>query len=190
MFVMVLAHTQFLYDTFESKESKVVLEDVVDRRQKPSYVNIRGGLSSKVALFQLTFSRDRQSCFIRVQHCCGHWSYLQLVLMTHIWPTTLFIAGMGLMEGHTLSEGWEEFKDKFWEFYKASTAVRLWPAALGQQISARHVLAISFTHHITYSLFFTRDEKVTLQLFDICNHNLSVLGYFGVHVKSKALALT
>lgn len=31
-----------------------------------------------------------------------------------------FIAGMSVTEGHTLSEGLEEFKDKFWEFYKAS----------------------------------------------------------------------
>ncbi len=31
----------------------------------------------------------------------------------------LFIyEGMGMMEGHTLSEAQAEFRDKFWEFYK------------------------------------------------------------------------
>lgn len=31
------------------------------------------------------------------------------------------IPGMALNEGHTLSEGWQEFKDKFWVFYKVNT---------------------------------------------------------------------
>ncbi|XP_042369477.1 mpv17-like protein 2 [Plectropomus leopardus] len=38
-----------------------------------------------------------------------------------------FFMGISLMEGHTLSEGWKEFKDKFWEFYMAKCSV--WPAA-------------------------------------------------------------
>lgn len=47
------------------------------------------------------------------------WSEWKPVL-THIWWSTVFMAGMSVMEGHTLSEGWLEFKSKFWEFYKVS----------------------------------------------------------------------
>ena len=30
------------------------------------------------------------------------------------------VPGMSVIEGHTATKGWEEFKDKFWEFIKVN----------------------------------------------------------------------
>lgn len=49
---------------------------------------------------------------------------------------------MALTEGRTLSDGGNEFKDKFWDYIVASIA--FWPAELEQHISA-HALTLSFT---------------------------------------------
>ena len=36
------------------------------------------------------------------------------------------MAGMGAMEGHTLSKSLEEFKGKFWEFMLVRSSQTLW----------------------------------------------------------------
>lgn len=60
----------------------------------------------------------------------------------HTWTTTLSFAGMSLTEGHTLAEGWAEFKDKFLEFYKASMHVSVCRA---QQYICTHAPNLLFT---------------------------------------------
>ncbi|TNM87779.1 hypothetical protein fugu_006000 [Takifugu bimaculatus] len=49
----------------------------------------------------------------------------QLVGSPTIW--FFFFMGMSITEGNTAAEGLEEFKEKFWEFYKADWCV--WPPA-------------------------------------------------------------
>ncbi|XP_014883725.1 mpv17-like protein 2 [Poecilia latipinna] len=45
-----------------------------------------------------------------------------------LWLTLVwFCTGMDLLQGRSLSDGWAEFRGKFWEFYKMDWCV--WPAA-------------------------------------------------------------
>lgn len=46
---------------------------------------------------------------------------LELYMVTDTLLSMVLIPGLSLTEGRTLSDGWEEFKDKFWAFYKVET---------------------------------------------------------------------
>lgn len=39
-----------------------------------------------------------------------------MVTDTHF--SMVLTPGMALNEGHTLADGWQEFRDKFWVFYR------------------------------------------------------------------------
>uniref|UniRef100_A0A087X3F3 MPV17 mitochondrial inner membrane protein like 2 n=1 Tax=Poecilia formosa TaxID=48698 RepID=A0A087X3F3_POEFO len=49
-------------------------------------------------------------------------------ILGRLWLTLVwFCTGMDLLQGRSLSDGWAEFRGKFWEFYKMDWCV--WPAA-------------------------------------------------------------
>ena len=54
------------------------------------------------------------------------------------------MAGMGVMEGHTLSKGWEEFKGKFWEFMLVRSKKTLWECIRTKATSTQATLVFWF----------------------------------------------
>lgn len=57
---------------------------------------------------------------------------------------------MDVMAGRTLSEGWEEFKNKFWELYKASKPVRV-KSAVADQCTYTQII-VHFSYHMLFIL--------------------------------------
>ena len=53
------------------------------------------------------------------------------------------MAGMGVMEGKTLSKGLEEFKDKFWEFMLVRSSKTLWDGIRAEATSTQTSLVLT-----------------------------------------------
>lgn len=58
--------------------------------------------------------------------------------VTNMWRTTVSLPGMALTEGHTLSEGCMEFREKFWEYTMASICLSCRPTAADCKLPVRN----------------------------------------------------